>query len=90
MPDDILHDPALRAFLKEIAREGAREVLHEIGLSDEDAGRDIRNLRDLLRAYNDVIKTGRRTLVQAFIKGFLGLLLIGAAVKFGFVIGSGK
>lgn len=73
----------LEAMLERAAKKGAREALHQLGLHDEDAHDDIRELRNLLDSYKDAKKTAWSTIVKTLTTGFLSILIIGAYVKFG-------
>ena len=44
-------------ILERAAERGARHALHEVGLDGEDAAHDIRELRNLLDAFNEAKKT---------------------------------
>lgn len=50
-PTITLSSPELKALLVEAGRKGAQAALHEIGLNDEKAVEDIRNLRQLLAVW---------------------------------------
>ncbi len=70
----------IRKLIDQAAEKGATCALRRVGLSDEDAGRDVRELRELLVAWRDVRKTARRAIVSLLIKGLL--LTIAAGVAF--------
>lgn len=71
----------LKALLKESAREGSRQALSEVGLDDEHAGTDIKNLRGLLAAYRDAKKTAWQTLIRAITIFTLGAITFGIVLK---------
>lgn len=79
----LIDDPNLQALLKQAAREGAQQALREIGLHDEEAGKDINDLRDLIEGWRSL----RRTVVVTFAKWItivvLGLISIGAYHNWG-------
>ena len=57
-PDD------LEEMLDNAARRGAKEALRSIGLLDDDAARDIIEMRSLLEAWRDTRKSGQSTVVK--------------------------
>ena len=54
----------LEAMLDRAARRGACEALKSMGLQDEDAHRDILEMRTLLEAYRDTKKSIWNTVVR--------------------------
>ena len=54
----------LEAMLDRAARRGAREALKSMGLQDEDAHKDILEMRTLLEAYRDTKKSIWNTVVK--------------------------
>ena len=71
----------LEAILERAAERGARHALHEVGLDGEDAAHDIRELRNLLDAFNEAKKTAGLTIIKMMVTGFVMVLLAGAFVK---------
>lgn len=68
----------LELMLGRAAEAGARKALHDIGLHDEDAAGDVRDLRDLLETWRDAKRTAWKTFVGWVTKGFLAMLVVGA------------
>jgi hypothetical protein len=68
----------LEALLDRAARRGAREVLHELGLHDENASKDISEIRNLLVAWRDT-KRNIWSTVTRVVTGAI-LIFIGGAV----------
>ena len=68
-------------ILERAAERGARHALHEVGLDGEDAAHDIRELRNLLDAFNEAKKTAGLTLVKMLVTGLVLALLAGTIVK---------
>ena len=68
----------LEALLDRAARRGAREVLAELGLHDDEAGKDINEIRNLLSAWRDTKKTMWTTVTRTVTAAVL--LFIGGAV----------
>ena len=54
----------LEVMLDRAARRGAREALKSLGLQDEDAHKDIHEMRTLLEAYRDTKKSIWSTAVR--------------------------
>jgi hypothetical protein len=54
----------LEAMLDRAARRGAKEALRSIGLLDDDAHKDITEMRGLLEAYRDTKKSVWTTVVR--------------------------
>lgn len=71
-------------LLEQAACRGARKALHEVGLNDEGAATDVRDLRDLL----SVMRTAKNEALRAFVRwvtlGILALILAGIAMKSGY------
>ena len=59
----ISHDE-LEAMLDRAARRGAKEALRSIGLLDDDAHRDITEMRSLIEAWRDTRKSIWTTAVK--------------------------
>ena len=72
----------LEAMLDRAARRGAKEALASIGLLDEDAHKDVAEMRSLLEAWRDTRKSFWTTVVRvstaallAFIAGAVWMTL---------------
>ena len=65
----------LAEMLELAAHDGARRALHELGLGDEDAPADVRELRSLLEVWRDFKKTVRRTAWKTATRWAIWLLL---------------
>lgn len=70
------------AELQTMMDQAARRALESVGLHDETAGKDVRDLRSLIDGWRGVKKTAMRSVVQTATVALLGLLLLGASVKF--------
>ena len=70
------------AMLERAAERGARHALSEVGLEGPDAANDIRELRNLLDAFNEAKRTAGLTIVKMLVTGLVMALLAGAFVKF--------
>jgi len=78
-----LSKPEIEAMLQKAAQQGAREALTRIGLSDDNAPHDVRELRQLIDGWRDIKSTAVKTLVRWAILGILGILSVGAYVTLG-------
>lgn len=72
----------LEAMLDRAAKRGARAALQELGLHDENAPRDLDELRGLLSAWRDTRATMWQTAVKIITTGTL--LFIAAALWMSF------
>jgi hypothetical protein len=70
-----LTDAQLERMLDRAAVRGAQEALKAVGLGDENAGQDIREVRTLLTAWRDT----KRTIWQQVVKMVVTLLLAAMA-----------
>lgn len=70
-------------LLRTIVREEMKSALKEIGLHDDDAGDDVRDLRSLITDWRGMKKTIMQTIARAGTVFVLGLLMLGAWSKFG-------
>lgn len=68
-------------MLERAAERGARHALHEVGLDGEDAAHDIRELRNLLDAFNEAKKTAGLTIIKMVVTGLVLALMAGAVIK---------
>jgi hypothetical protein len=64
--------------LRKIIREEMKLALKEVGLHDEEAGDDVRDLRSLITDWRGIKKTVLNTLAKAGTVFVLGLLMLGA------------
>ena len=67
--------------LRQIVREELKSVLKEVGLHDEDAGNDVRDLRSLITDWRGIKKTIWQTIARAGTLFVLGILMLGAWSK---------
>jgi hypothetical protein len=67
--------------LRQIIREEMKSVLKEVGLHDDDAGNDVRDLRSLITDWRGVKKIVWQTVARAGTVFVLGLLMLGAWSK---------
>lgn len=76
MPQD-----EFETLLERAAERGARHALTEVGLEGPEAAHDIRELRNLLDAFNEAKKTAGLTIVKMLVTGLVMALLAGAFLK---------
>lgn len=73
--------PTLRALVEEASEQGAARALKRVGLGDDGAGGDVRDLRDLLDAWRSAKRTAWHTMVRWVMTGVILAVAAGAAVK---------
>lgn len=73
----------LRAIVEEAGELGATRALQRIGLSDEGAGTDVRELRELLKSWREAKRSAWRALWGWVVKLVSTVALAGLAVKLG-------
>jgi 2-iminoacetate synthase ThiH len=71
MSDIKLSPEEIEEMLDRAARRGAKEALRSIGLLDDDAQRDITEMRSLLEAWRDTRKSIWSTVVKLVTVGVL-------------------
>ena len=64
MSDIKLTPEELEEMLDNAARRGAKEALRSIGLLDDDAAKDIIEMRNLIEAWRDTRRSIRSTVVK--------------------------
>ena len=67
----------LELLLEQASKEGAKQALTELGLHDENAPTDIRDLRELLRAFRIAKKDAFRISVKWIVVGIMTLITAG-------------
>jgi hypothetical protein len=72
----------LDALVERAAEEGSKKALHALGLHDEKAGADVRDLRGLLDAWRAVKDTAIRTATKVIITLIIGAIFAGLGLKF--------
>ncbi|MEA3041146.1 MAG: hypothetical protein QOC65_635 [Sphingomonadales bacterium] len=73
----------LRALVEEASECGAGRALHALGLNDETAGRDMSELRQLLKAWRDAKQTAWKEIVTWAIRILLAVLVLGMSIRLG-------
>lgn len=77
MPE--LSPDELDALLERVAKRAVKDVLKELGLEQETAAEDMREIRGLLDAWRDTKRTVRQSVVSVISKAFAGLVLVALA-----------
>lgn len=72
----------IEEMITRAAKRGAKEALESIGLHDEGAGDDMRELRGLLEAWRSTKKTVWSQIIKAATMATLGALMAGAWLQF--------
>lgn len=76
-------DAELEILLDRAAKRGAKEALRDIGLCDQDAYSDMKEIRSLLEAWRDTKRTVGQTIARTLTMALLALLAAGAYMEFG-------
>lgn len=71
----------LKTIIREAYKEGAHQLKIELGLDDEYAIVDIKDLRSLMKAIQQARKIVFNTVVQAVTVGIISLILAGVYLK---------
>lgn len=77
--------PDWNIIIKQAAKRGARNALAEIGLDDQAACRDVRDLRELLTNWRRIRREATRSLITFGVRAILIFMVLMAA----FVISTG-
>jgi 2-iminoacetate synthase ThiH len=84
MPEErrAMSPEVIEQMIARAAKQGAREALQSVGLHDENAGDDMRELRNLLDAWRSTKKTVWSQVVKAMTMAVLGAIAAGAFLQF--------
>ncbi|WP_206934129.1 DUF6127 family protein [Roseococcus thiosulfatophilus] len=82
MADDPLLTAMVDRAADRAAKQAVRQTLERLGLHDEDAGADVRDLRGLLRDFREARRTFWQTVTRLTATAFLAALVAGAAMLF--------
>ena len=74
---NIMTEAEIKLIIQDAAKEGAKQALKEIGLSDIDAPNDVRELRSLLDTWRATKQTIGHTVARAVTTAILTALAIG-------------
>lgn len=73
----------LQTLLIQAAHAGAKQALADIGLNDVEAGNDIRDLRDWIRACRLVKSEALKTAASVITKAVIMAIVVGIAYMIG-------
>ena len=73
----VLSKCELELLLEHASQKGAKAALSELGLHDENAPTDIRDMRELLNAFRMAKKDSFRILIKCLIIGFMTIVTAG-------------
>lgn len=79
----LLTQEQIEAMLNRAAEYGAKKALSDIGLHDDDAADDVRELRNLIDTWRDTKRTAWKTFISWGVKGLLLALVAGLWFKTG-------
>lgn len=79
----VLDVVTMRALVEEASQSGAQRALATLGLDDEQARRDMSELRELLGAWRDAKRSAWQAAITWIVRVCLAGLLIGIAVRLG-------
>lgn len=84
-----LRDEELSLLVKNAVEAGASAALAKIGLGDEKAATDLREMRDWLSAWRMAKKTAWHTVVSTVVRAMLVLFFLAVLFKLGLKVPSG-
>ena len=84
MPEErrAMSPEVIEQMIAKAAKQGARAALESVGLHDETAGEDMKELRNLLDAWRSTKKTVWSQIVKATTMAVLGAIAAGAFLQF--------
>lgn len=71
----------IHQIIEQAALLGAKKALYDIGLHDDQAGHDVKELRSLLDSWRSAKTVAWKTIVQTLTVGFLSLLAVAFYIK---------
>jgi hypothetical protein len=71
----------IEAIIQRAAKAAAKEALRDVGLSDDNAIHDMKELRDLLDSWREVRRSVAHTIVKIITVAVLGALVTGVWFK---------
>ena len=79
----MMTDEELEVIIQHAAQEGAKQALKEIGLSDQDAYDDVKELRSLLDTWRITKQTVGQTIAKIVTTALLTALAVGIYMGWG-------
>lgn len=70
-------DQEIKQLIESAAEAGASRALEKVGLHDEHAGHDVKELRGLLDSWRETKKTVTQTIARVITTAILGALALG-------------
>jgi len=83
MSDINLTHEELEAMLDRAAKRGAKEIINQLGLHDDTAAEDIREMRNLLDTWKDTRKSIWNTFVKITTVAILGFIATAVYMQIG-------
>lgn len=71
----------LKKIVKEAYAEGAKQLRKNLGLDDEDAAEDIKDLRSILQAYRTAKNVAWQTIIKYMTVAVITALMAGAYIQ---------
>lgn len=71
----------IEAMIQRAAEAGAKKALRDVGLQDDDAVYDMREIRGLLDSWRSVKRTAGKTFIQIITSIILGFIIAGTAAS---------
>lgn len=82
MPEITITQTDLQRLLDEAAERGAKRALERVGLHDDDAGADIRDLRTLIDGWRSAKRAAIAELIKWSTIGVLSFIAAGVYLKY--------
>jgi 2-iminoacetate synthase ThiH len=84
MPEErrAMSPEVIEEMITRAAKRGAKEALESIGLHDESASEDVREMRNLLDAWRSTKRTVWSQIVKAATMAVLGAIAAGTFIQF--------
>lgn len=73
----------LDEIIEAAAERGAKRALKDLGLDDESAHHDVRDLRDLIKSWREVRSVALQTTAKIVTTAILTAIVIGVGVRLG-------
>jgi hypothetical protein len=77
-----MDEDRLRIIMQDVVRTEIDRAFKSVGLHDDDAPSDVRDLRGLLKTYKQAQSTILKTMLTFITLGFLGLISLGFYSRF--------
>lgn len=74
-------DEEIEAIIQRAAKAAAKEALRDVGLQDDNAIHDVKELRDLLDSWREIRKSVAHTVIKIITMAVLSALVAGVWFK---------